>query len=70
MQQRHGIIDAPASHLTTTEVLKLARDHRAQPYDCGRVILIQRGSFQREFTASDMGLFRAAPIRSFLGAEA
>lgn len=69
MQQTIGITDAPASHLTTSEVLKLARDHQAQPFDCGARIVIQRGSFQREFKADDMGLFRAAPIRSFVGAN-
>lgn len=70
MQQQYTITDAPASHLTGNEVLKLARDHQAQPFDCGPRIIIRRGSFQREFKADDMGLFRAAPIRSFLGAGA
>ena len=68
MQHHHAITDSPASHLTASEVLKMARDHQAMPFDCGQRIIIMRGSFQREFFATADGLFRAAPIRSFVGA--
>lgn len=60
--------DPPQSHLTTNEVLKLARDAGAQPFDMGDRIHVRRGSFARDFTPTGDGLFRAAPIRSWLGA--
>lgn len=63
-----AITDPLPSHMTGNEVLKLARDRQAQPFHCGDRIIIQRGSFQRAFPANSDGLFRAAPIRSFVGA--
>ncbi len=61
--------DAPASHLTIGQVLQLATDSGAQPFQIGlSTISIRRGSFWREFKATSDGLFRAAPIRTWLGA--
>lgn len=62
-----GITDPLPSHLTATEVLKLARDARAQPFDLGDRIHIRRGSFARDFAPTPDGIFRADPIRSWLG---
>lgn len=62
-----AIIDPKPSHLSPTEVLKLARDAGAHPFDLGNRIHIRRGSFVREFTPTPDGIFRADPIRSWLG---
>ncbi len=67
MQHFQAIIDSPASHLTLNEVLKLARDHGAQPFDLGDRIHIRRGSFTQDFKPTPDSLFRAGPIRSWLG---
>lgn len=62
-----AITDPKPSHLTSTEVLKLARDAGAHPYELGDRIHLRRGSFAQDFRPTCDGIFRAAPIRSWLG---
>lgn len=70
MKSALSITDDPQpSHLSVGDMAKLASEHGATIYQLGAsLVQIRRGSFARDFRATDDGLFRAAPIRSWLGA--
>jgi hypothetical protein len=64
--------DTPAQYLTADQVGELARSCGQYAYRLGLImgaltVRVRMGSFVRDFSAGDSGLFKAEPIRLWLG---
>lgn len=65
---QNTVTELPASHFTAGQVHQLVREAGHLIFQLGdHRVRIMRGSFTRDFDATPDGVFRAAPIRSWLG---